>query len=60
MTWVDIESEQLLEPELTLRDFLKAAQNSRPTVNGADINQHVAFTDEFGQEGWCLSLDIVS
>ncbi|SAL95361.1 hypothetical protein [Absidia glauca] len=51
MTWVDIEPERLLEPELTLHDFLKAARNSRPSVNGADINQHVAFTDGFGQEG---------
>ncbi|ORZ25398.1 skd1 protein [Absidia repens] len=51
MTWVDIEPDQLLEPELTIRDFLKAAQNSRPTVNGGDIQQHVAFTNDFGQEG---------
>ncbi|KAI8335968.1 P-loop containing nucleoside triphosphate hydrolase protein [Chlamydoabsidia padenii] len=51
MTWVDIEPDQLLEPELTIRDFLKAAQNSRPTVNGSDISQHVTFTNDFGQEG---------
>ncbi|CAO3619667.1 unnamed protein product [Cunninghamella echinulata] len=51
MTWVDIEPDQLLEPELTIRDFLKAVQSSRPTVNGDDIQQHVKFTNDFGQEG---------
>lgn len=48
MTWVDIEAEQLHEPDLTLQDFLKAVQNSRPTVNGDDIQQHVKFTNDFG------------
>ncbi|KAI8381327.1 skd1 protein [Radiomyces spectabilis] len=49
MTWNDIEAHQLLEPELTLQDFLKAVQNSRPTVNAADIQQHVTFTNDFGK-----------
>lgn len=48
MTWVDIEAEQLHEPDLTLQDFLKAVQNSRPTVNADDIQQHVKFTNDFG------------
>ncbi|KAI8984259.1 skd1 protein [Mycotypha africana] len=51
MTWVDIEPDQLLEPELTVQDFLKAVQNSRPTVNQDDIQQQVRFTNDFGQEG---------
>ncbi|KAI8149970.1 skd1 protein [Fennellomyces sp. T-0311] len=51
MTWVDIEAEQLQEPDLTLQDFLKAVQNSRPTVNSEDIQQHIKFTNDFGQEG---------
>ncbi|KAG0754849.1 hypothetical protein G6F57_010724 [Rhizopus arrhizus] len=51
MTWVDIESEQLLEPELTIQDFLKAVQNTRPTVNQEDIEQQIKFTNDFGQEG---------
>ncbi|CDS02833.1 hypothetical protein LRAMOSA00236 [Lichtheimia ramosa] len=51
MTWVDIEADQLHEPDLTLQDFLKAVQNSRPTVNADDIQQHVKFTNDFGQEG---------
>ncbi|KAG1452004.1 hypothetical protein G6F56_007932 [Rhizopus delemar] len=51
MTWVDIESEQLLEPELTIKDFLKAVQNTRPTVNQDDIEHQIKFTSDFGQEG---------
>ncbi|KAI8640030.1 skd1 protein [Parasitella parasitica] len=51
MTWMDIEPNQLLEPELTVQDFKKAVQNTRPTVNNADIQQQVNFTNDFGQEG---------
>lgn len=51
MNWMNIEGDQLLEPELTVQDFLKAVRNSRPTVNEKDIQQHVDFTSDFGQEG---------
>ena len=46
---MDIESDQLLEPDLTLHDFLKAVGSSRPTVNKADIEEHVKFTNDFGK-----------
>lgn len=49
MTWIDIEPDQLLEPELTVQDFLKAVQSSRPTVNKHDIMQQVNFTNDFGR-----------
>ncbi|EPZ34508.1 hypothetical protein ROZALSC1DRAFT_28221 [Rozella allomycis CSF55] len=51
MTWGDIEADQLLEPPLTIRDFLKALRTSRPTVSASDLDQQVKFTSEFGQEG---------
>lgn len=51
MNWMDIEGDQLMEPDLTVQDFLKAVQSSRPTVNEVDIKQHVSFTQDFGQEG---------
>jgi vacuolar protein-sorting-associated protein 4 len=54
MTWADIESDQLLEPELTLQDFLKAVQNTRPTVSQKDIEQQVKFTEEFGKHKYKL------
>ena len=50
-TWNDVESDELLEPELTIADFLKAVATNRPTVNQADLEQQVKFTNDFGQEG---------
>ncbi|KAK6460388.1 P-loop containing nucleoside triphosphate hydrolase protein [Scheffersomyces coipomensis] len=51
MNWMDIESDELQEPPLTIKDFIKAIKNNRPTVNAADIENHVKFTNDFGQEG---------
>ncbi|RLV90497.1 Vacuolar protein sorting-associated protein 4 [Spathaspora sp. JA1] len=51
MNWMDIETDELKEPPLTVKDFIKAVKNNRPTVNEADIAQHIKFTDDFGQEG---------
>ncbi|KAI8985263.1 P-loop containing nucleoside triphosphate hydrolase protein [Pilobolus umbonatus] len=51
MTWMNIEPDQLLEPDLTVKDFYKAIHNSRPTVNKADIQKQIDFTNDFGQEG---------
>lgn len=48
MTWMDIKSEELLEPELTLQDFIRAVQTARPTVNKDDIERHTSFTSDFG------------
>lgn len=51
MDWQQVEGDQLREPDLTAADFVKAITTSRPTVNQADLQQHVQFTQEFGQEG---------
>jgi vacuolar protein-sorting-associated protein 4 len=48
-TWNDVESSQLLEPLLTVDDFERAVQINRPTVSQADIQKHIAFTDESGE-----------
>lgn len=50
-TWTDINSEDLLEPLLSIRDFEKAIQVNRPTVSQADIQKHIAFTNESGGDG---------
>lgn len=50
-TWMDIESDELQEPELTIKDFIKAIKNTRPTVNHEDIVKQEEFTRDFGQEG---------
>lgn len=51
MSWLDIGTDELKEPELTIKDFIKAVKNNRPTVNAHDIQNHVQFTNDFGQEG---------
>ncbi|EKG10540.1 ATPase AAA+ type core [Macrophomina phaseolina MS6] len=51
MQWTDIESDQLLEPPLMLKDFIKAIKGSRPTVSGEDLTRNAEWTKEFGSEG---------
>jgi len=51
MTWVDVPGDRLKEPEITFEDFKKSLRNSRPSVSPSDIQQHIKFTEEFGQEG---------
>lgn len=50
-TWSDIESDELMEPPLTLKDFLKSLDSVRPTVSEADIKKHDDWTKESGT--WC-------
>ncbi|RAK99876.1 AAA family ATPase VPS4 [Aspergillus ibericus CBS 121593] len=51
MTWTAVEAEQLLEPPLILKDFIKAVRNSRPTVSQEDLQRNSEWTKEFGSEG---------
>ncbi|KAJ5551139.1 hypothetical protein N7535_000918 [Penicillium sp. DV-2018c] len=51
MSWLDIEADQLLEPPLLLKDFIKAVKNSRPTVSSEDLTRNAEWTLEFGSEG---------
>lgn len=51
MSWVNIEADQLLEPPLMLKDFIKAVRNSRPTVSQEDLQRNAEWTKEFGSEG---------
>ncbi|KIV82483.1 hypothetical protein PV11_04592 [Exophiala sideris] len=51
MTWVDIDSHQLLEPPLNVKDFVRAIKASRPTVSGEDLKRNSEWTAEFGSEG---------
>uniref|UniRef100_A0A060T4M9 Vacuolar protein sorting-associated protein 4 n=1 Tax=Blastobotrys adeninivorans TaxID=409370 RepID=A0A060T4M9_BLAAD len=51
MTWMQVGSDELEEPPLTVKDFIKALKNTRPTVNASDIEKQVEFTKDFGQEG---------
>jgi vacuolar protein-sorting-associated protein 4 len=51
MNWMELEGDQLKEPDLTLNDFLKAVKTNKPTVNQADLDKFVDFTNDFGSEG---------
>ena len=51
MTWTEVESDELLEPPLLLKDFVKAIKSSRPTVSQEDIKRSAEWTEEFGSEG---------
>ena len=51
MTWVDVDSEKLLEPPLLIKDFTKAVKGSRPTVSAEDMKRNADWTAEFGSEG---------
>ena len=51
MTWMSVEGNKLLEPPITIADFLKSLENTRPTVNADDLDQFTCFTRDFGQEG---------
>lgn len=51
MSWTDVETEQLLEPALLVKDFVKAIKASRPTVSQEDLKRSAEWTAEFGSEG---------
>lgn len=51
MTWVEVEGSKLKEPEIGMNDFLKSLKTVRPSVSDEDIQEHVKFTEDFGQEG---------
>lgn len=51
MNWMELGTDELQEPPLTIKDFIKAVKSTRPTVNQADIAKQEEFTNDFGQEG---------
>ncbi|KAF2501394.1 vacuolar protein sorting-associated protein-like protein VPS4 [Lophium mytilinum] len=50
-SWTEIESDELLEPALKVKDFIKAIKASRPTVSKEDLDRNSDWTKEFGSEG---------
>ncbi|KAH8151722.1 uncharacterized protein LAJ45_04344 [Morchella importuna] len=50
MTWMDVDPNELQEPALVLKDFMKAIKNSRPTVSKEDVKKSDEWTQEFGSE----------
>jgi len=50
-SWNEVEATELLEPPLTLPDFLRALRNTSPTVRDEDVKRHLQFTNESGADG---------
>eukprot|EP00794_Sanderia_malayensis_P018885 gene18885-20787_t len=51
MNWVDVPSDKLHEPVVTLNDVLRSLTTTKPTVNEDDLLKLQKFTNDFGQEG---------
>lgn len=51
MTWEGVEGDELLEPMVEKKDFLRAIKSSRPTVSQVDLERNEEWTKEFGSEG---------
>jgi vacuolar protein-sorting-associated protein 4 len=51
MTWLDVPSEKLAEPKITVKDMQVSLEHIKPSVNEDDLSKHVKFTEDFGQEG---------
>ncbi|QPG75327.1 Vacuolar protein sorting-associated protein 4 [Brettanomyces nanus] len=51
MNWMDLDGDQMKEPELTMKDFIKSVKTNKPTVNKKDLEKFEEFTRDFGSEG---------
>ena len=51
MTWENVNSDELMEPEVELKDFKKAISATRPTVSKDDLAKNADWTQQFGTEG---------
>jgi vacuolar protein-sorting-associated protein 4 len=51
MTWMDVPSDALLEPEVTFNHLLRAIRAVKPSVSPSDLALHEKFTREYGQDG---------
>lgn len=51
MTWEQVGRGNLCPPRVGLKDFLRSAQTTRPSVSQADLGEYVRWTNEFGMDG---------
>jgi vacuolar protein-sorting-associated protein 4 len=51
MTLMKCPPEQLRAPDVDFGDYMQALSNVKPSVNDKDIEDHVKWTAEFGQDG---------
>ena len=51
MTYDDVTSDELLAPDVQVKDFEMALDDTHPTVSKDDIEKQIDWTNEFGSEG---------
>lgn len=51
MTLYDVESDKLVVPVVTYRDFQKAMTRAHSSVGADELSKFVSWTEEFGQDG---------
>lgn len=51
MNFMDVPSDKLLEPPVSMNHILKSLETSKPTVNDDDMVKLRKFMEDFGQEG---------
>jgi vacuolar protein-sorting-associated protein 4 len=47
MSWVDVQPDELLEPDLTINDFMRAVRNGRKSVNDEDVAKYTKWTGNY-------------
>eukprot|EP01016_Furgasonia_blochmanni_P046790 TRINITY_DN6795_c0_g1_i2.p1 TRINITY_DN6795_c0_g1~~TRINITY_DN6795_c0_g1_i2.p1 ORF type:complete len:446 (+),score=98.00 TRINITY_DN6795_c0_g1_i2:146-1483(+) len=53
---IEIKGDELHLPDLSMKDFVSALCRSKPSVSKDQLGSYEEFTQNFGQEGQCLSL----
>lgn len=51
MSWMSLQSNQLVEPLLVMSDILRSLSKAKSSVSPEDIQRYVRFTNEFGEDG---------
>lgn len=51
MTWENVDQDELLEPEVEFKDFVRAIKATKPTVSKEDLAKNEEWTNQFGTEG---------
>jgi vacuolar protein-sorting-associated protein 4 len=50
MSWLEVPSDKLAEPIVSMSDVLRSLANTKPTVNSTDLQKLDDFKKDFGRE----------
>jgi len=48
---INLKAEELIVPDVSVGDFLKSLERTKPSVGQSQLGEYVSWTKEFGQEG---------